>query len=115
MANTKIINVQKGDSFEDVFEYFQGTEAEDVIMIFPRGTIFGKNERCLELIGKEAQAKGKTVSVMSSDPVIAKLASQNGLIILGESKPKATLVAKTYANDDDVAISNSEDEPSSLD
>jgi hypothetical protein len=88
MANTKIINVQKGDSFDEVFDAFKNTSAEDVIFIFPKGSRVAKKEKHFELLSAQAQKFDKTVSIMSADSVVVSLAAAHGLQILGDNKPK---------------------------
>lgn len=88
MAGTKIINVQKNDSFEDVFEAFRNAEAREVIFIFPKGSPFSKQASYFESIKQEADGSGKTINVMSGDPVIVHLASQYGWGVLQSPTPK---------------------------
>lgn len=80
--STKIINVLKGDSFNDVFDLFRGIEAKEVIFIFPKGSRFAKQEHHFKTIKKEADQSGKLVSVMTADPVVAQYAANNGISIL---------------------------------
>ncbi len=87
MSSTKIINVLKNDSFEDVFSYFKNIEAEDVIFIFPKGSRFAKQEQYLEAIKREADVSGKRISVMTRDPVIIRLATDHGMDILESNEP----------------------------
>lgn len=82
MPGTKILNVQKSDSVEEVLDAFTKAEADEVIFIFPRGTVFARDAVHFETIKGEAQRSGKLVNIMTSDPVIAHLASQQGLGLL---------------------------------
>ncbi len=93
MAGTKILNVQKSDSFDEVFDAFKQAEAQEVIFIFPKGSVFAQDASYFETIKKESEATGKTVNVMSSDPLIAHLATQNGLGVLQNPAPKTRRVA----------------------
>ncbi len=93
MPGTKIINVQKNDSFDEVFDAFKTTEAKEVIFIFPRGTVFGKDTGHFDTIKQEAEASGKLVNVMTTDPVIAHVAAQYGLGILQNPAPRRRAVA----------------------
>ena len=82
MPTTKIINVSKNDDFEDVFDLFKNTDAEDVILIFPKGSRFVKQEQYFEAIKEKADSSGKRVSVMSADPLVARFALKYGFDIL---------------------------------
>jgi hypothetical protein len=84
MPAIKIINVSKTDEFEEVFDLFKGTDAEEVIFIFPKGSRFTKQEQYFEEIRKEADYSGKQVSIMTADPLIVHFASKYGFEILGE-------------------------------
>ncbi len=87
MPATKIINVSKGDDFEEVFDLFKNTDAEDVILIFPKGSRFVKQEQYFEAIKEEADSSGKSVSVMSADPMVAQFASKYGFDVLEKRSP----------------------------
>ncbi len=87
MPATKIINVSKGDDFEDVFDLFKNTDAEDVIFIFPKGSRFVKQEQYFEAIKEEADSSGKNVSVMSADPAVIGFASKCGFDVLEKRSP----------------------------
>jgi hypothetical protein len=82
MSATKIINVLKNDSFEDVFDVFKNADAEEVILIFPKGSKFAKQGQYFEAIKTEADASDKKVSVMTSDLAVLKFASDAGLSLL---------------------------------
>ncbi len=94
MGNTKIINVLKTDTFEEVFQDFQGTDAQEVIFIFPKGSKFNKNSNYFNLLSKEADSTDKTISVMSNDPIIAEFAGEHGINVL---TPKARVARKAPA------------------
>jgi hypothetical protein len=87
MPVTKIINVSKSDEFEEVFDLFKSTDADEVILIFPKGSRLAKQEQYFEAIKKEADSAGRKVSIMTTDPLIARLASQNDFDILENSSP----------------------------
>ena len=88
MPGIKILNIQKNDTFDKVFDTFKETDAQEVIFIFPRGTVFAKNAGYLQSIGDEAKKIGKTISVMSADPVIEQLATSNGIKLLQNPAPR---------------------------
>ncbi len=87
MPATKIINVSKSDDFEEVFDLFKNTDAEDVILIFPKGSRFVKQERYFEAIKEEADSSGKSVSVMSADPLVAQFALKYSFDVLEKRSP----------------------------
>mgnify|MGYP001577569765 CR=1 FL=1 len=64
MASTKIINVSKSDSFEDIFEVFKNTAGDEIILIFPRGSKLAKASDYLESLKTEADASGKKRKVL---------------------------------------------------
>jgi hypothetical protein len=97
MADTKIINVLKNDSFEEVFRDFQNTDAEEVIFMFPKGSKFKKNEQYFEILAKEASNSGKSVSVMTSDPAIAEFAINSGMQVVEEKAKNKRGRASTKA------------------
>ncbi|OGN27798.1 MAG: hypothetical protein A3A33_00485 [Candidatus Yanofskybacteria bacterium RIFCSPLOWO2_01_FULL_49_25] len=82
MASTKIIHVQKNDSFDEVFDLFKVAQAQEVIFIFPRGTMFGRDDGYFKAIKDEADQSGKLVSVMTTDPIVAKLTASYGFSLL---------------------------------
>lgn len=96
--STKIINVLKSDTFEEVFELFKTADAEEVIFIFPKGSRFTKHGQYFEAISLEAERTGKHVSVMSTDPAITRFASDNELEVLTSppTTKRVTELASTF-------------------
>jgi len=92
MPKTKIINVQKGDNFEDVFGAFKKTDAQDIIFIFPKTSKFTSNSEYFEEIKQEADQSGKSVSIMTADPILGRLAANYGFDLMskGQSGAKPT-------------------------
>lgn len=101
MPATKIINVSKSDDFEDVFDLFKNTDAEDVILIFPKGSRFVKQEQYFEAIKEEADSSGKQVSIMSADPLVAQFALKYGFDVL-ESQSAAGFKKQRPAKNEEV-------------
>jgi len=97
MALTKIINVSKSDDFEDVFDLFKNTDAEDVIFIFPKGSRFVKQERYFEAIKEEADSSGKSISIMSADPAVIEFASKYGFDVLEKRSPHTQSLSPHYS------------------
>lgn len=79
---TKIINVQRNDTFEEVFDVFKNASADEIIFIFPRGSRFGRDNGYFETIKKEASVTGKLISIMTTDPLVTKLAETYGFSLL---------------------------------
>ncbi len=103
MAATKIINVSKNDTFDEVFDLFKNTEAEEVIFIFPKGSKFAKQEQYFEAISAETESSGKQVSIMTSDSAIIDFASRNGLAVLqkeGRARPRKQEASSIEETDD---------------
>lgn len=102
MPSTKIINVLRNDTFEDVFNSFLETQAKEVIFIMPRGSRLIRNSRYFETIKDEADNSGKLISIMTSDPIISEYAERFGITLLSqESKKKASLVNTEQSEQDD--------------
>lgn len=95
MGATKIINVSKSDSFDEVFDLFKNTSAEEVIFIFPKNSKFSKQESYFGLLKKEADKAGKTISVMAEDRTIADFAHNYGIALLAGPKPAPALLRET--------------------
>lgn len=88
MGSTKIIHVLKNDNFDEVFDLFKNTEAEEIIFIFPKGSRFAKQGQYFEAIKREADIKTCKISIMTADPVIADYASQYDIELLQTPKPQ---------------------------
>ena len=110
MPATKIINVSKSDDFEEVFDLFKNTDAEDVILIFPKGSRFAKQEQYFEVIREEADSSGKSVSVMSTDPAVVGFASRYGFDVLEKRSPhtQTLSVGASPARSEDIRPSSVE-------
>ncbi len=116
MASTKIINVSKSDSFEDIFEVFKNTAGDEIILIFPRGSKLAKASDYLESLKTEADASGKKISILTTDPIIAGYAEDIAIPLLSPvvSKPRISSALFTdkgsasYANDDEMVASPEE-------
>lgn len=93
MPGTKILNVQRNDSFDEVFDAFKQSDAHEVIFIFPRGSAFGGNAGFFTAVQAETARTGKTVNFMTADPIIADLASAHGFGILSAAPRRKKVVA----------------------
>lgn len=90
VASTKIINIQKGDSFDEVFNLLKNADAQEVIFIFPKGSQIAQQENNFRLLQEETEKTGQTISVMTSDPAAAELAARHGMAIIPGMEPKIT-------------------------
>ena len=88
MPGTKILNIQKNDSFEEVFDAFQKADAQEVIFIFPKGSVFARDEGYFDTMKAEAERTGKTINVMTTDPIVAQLAVSRKVGVLQNPAPR---------------------------
>ena len=88
MPGTKIINIQKSDSFEEIERIFSTAEATEVIFIFPRGTIFANQPVYFEQLKKTADQLGKKISIVTSDHFLVQTAAAQGITILQGPSPR---------------------------
>jgi len=91
MTATKIINVVKDDSFEEIFDLFKNTAAEEVIFILPKKNKVFNSEDQFQQIKAEADQQGKKISLMSANADINSMAQQYDFEILQNksSSPRA--------------------------
>lgn len=102
MGSTRIINVQKNDSFDDVFDFFRNIDAKEIIFIFPKGSKIAKHRGHLQLLKEEAEKTGKLVSIMTSDPEVIRQASDFGIQLLNSRTSSLTSrPAKHFSDNDD--------------
>lgn len=90
VASTKIINIQKDDSFDEIFDLLKNADAQEVIFIFPKGSQIAQQENNFRLLQEETEKTGQTISVMTSDPAAAELAARYGMAIIPGMEPKIT-------------------------
>ena len=86
MATTKIVNISKSDSFEEVFGEVQKADAKEVILIIPRGSKLAKQSGYFEAFQKEADSSAKLISIMTEDPKVEEFAETHGLHLLATPK-----------------------------
>src|SRR3989344_3972881 len=72
MADTKIINIQKDDAFEEVFNEFERAEASEVIFIMPKSSKFARREEHFAALEEELEVEDKD----SDDDVAIPLSVQ---------------------------------------
>ncbi|MFH1769598.1 MAG: hypothetical protein ABH833_02935 [Parcubacteria group bacterium] len=102
MPNTKIINVQKGDTFDEIFDLFQSSDAQEVIFLFPKGTAFATRAAYFKALSAESLELNKKISIMSQDPAIVRLAMECDFNILEEKKPARTILTSDEKFEDDL-------------
>lgn len=86
MGATKIINVLKEDSFEEIFELFQGASADDIIFVLPKRAKIFSHPSHFSILARESEKLGKSVSIMSPNAQVNELAEKSGFAVLGGSK-----------------------------
>ena len=87
MAATKIINVLKDDSFEELLDIFRDASAQEIIFVLPKKSKAFQAEGHFVILQKEAQIGKKAVSFLCSNPDVNALAKQYKFDIL---MPKQT-------------------------
>lgn len=110
MPTTKIINVLRNDTFEDVFNSFLDTQAKEVIFIMPRGSRLIRNSKYFEMIKDEAETNGKLISIMTSDPIISEYAENLGINLLNKDQGRSKSKHITQEEDSKEGIEESFDE-----
>jgi hypothetical protein len=82
MTETKIINVAKEDSVDEVLDFFKNSPASEVIFIFPKGSRFSKSPAYLTAIKEEAAEAGKKISIMTGDQQLLQFAEELSIPLL---------------------------------
>lgn len=87
MPSTKIINVLKDDSFDEILELFKETPAPEVIFVLPKkGKLFSKEQHFV-VLASHAEVLGKKILLLCSNPDINAMGRQYGFSILAGKKP----------------------------
>src|SRR3989344_7824980 len=84
MGSTKIINVLKNDKFEDVFDAFKKTEAEEVIFIFPKNSHLAKKENNFALLANKTEEGQKQITIMTADQNLESYADKYGFRFMAQ-------------------------------
>ena len=87
MSSTKIINVLKDDSFQEILGLFKATSAEEVIFVLPKSARAFKKEEHFASLRDEAKGIGKSVSFLCSSPELNDLAKKYKFDILLARSP----------------------------
>src|SRR3989344_2802167 len=96
MADTKIINIQKDDAFEEVFNEFERAEASEVIFIMPKSSKFARREEHFAALADAAASTERTITIITDDDAEP---NDEELAALEEE-----LEVEDKDSDDDVAI-----------
>ena len=106
---TKIINVLKDDSFEDILDIFNEASANEVIFVLPKKHLALAEESHFVELAQAAEETGKSVLILASSPTVNSLALKYKLGILTNEKNnkpskvvKATKAVAVVKEDDEV-------------
>ena len=102
MSSTKIINVLKDDSFQEILDIFKNTSAEEVIFVLPKSAKAFKKEEHFVLLRTEAKKLGKSVSFLCSNPEINDLAKKYKFDVLLARSPVSRKSVSQSVNSIDV-------------
>lgn len=107
MGATKIINILKDDTFEEIFSIFENATADEVIFVLPKKSKAFSKEAHFASLAKTAKGSGKRISLLSSNAqAVAMGRAYNFDVLLNEatsapkkkSKAKAELVTLRKAD-----------------
>ncbi len=102
MPSTKIINVLRDDSFEEIISIFKETPAKEVIFVLPKNCKAFKKEGDFATLSQEALNQEKSVSLLCSNPKINQLAEKYNFDVL---------LAKTGEEESNISTVNQYEEP----
>ena len=95
MGATKIINVLKDDSLEELLDIVKDTNASEVVFVLPKQTKAFKSEGHFVVLADEAKDLSKSISFLCSNPEVNKLAKKYKFDVLStkteSSKPKISI------------------------
>src|SRR3989344_7213959 len=90
MPATKIINVLKDDTYDEILSLFITAPADEVVFVLPKKSkVFGK-EAHFASFSEESKKLDKKISVMCSSPEVNQLASRFGFGVIGNKQAKTT-------------------------
>ena len=102
MGSTKIINVLKSDSFEDILAEFRKTEAEEVIFILPKNSKITRDEGHFVTLAAEMQSSQKKVTLMTADESVKSFAPKYGFRLLADQDDDETQETEEETIDKDL-------------
>ncbi len=94
MSSTKIINVLKDDSFQEIMDLFKSTSADEVIFVLPKSAKAFKKEDQFASLKEESKTLGKSVSFLCSNPDLNDLAKKYKFDVLLARSPVTKKVSK---------------------
>jgi len=97
VSSTKIINVLKDDSFQEILDLFKGTSAEEVIFVLPKSARAFKKEEHFASLRDESKNLGKAVSFLCSSPEVNDLAKKYkfDVLLARSSAPRKSVSHRT--------------------
>lgn len=109
MASTKIVNISKTDTFEEVFGEVQKADAKEVILIIPRGSKLARQAGYFEAFSKEAESSAKLISIMTEDPKVEEYAHANDIHVLANPKKAIKKISTIKFHTPAVQLAKDED------
>ncbi len=97
MASTKIINVLKDDTLDELLGLFSATEAQEVIFVLPKRGKFLSKEDHFQALADAAKEKDKIVSILCSNPDTNQRAGKFGFQVLQQKEVKTSKTKTTTA------------------
>lgn len=94
MSSTKIINVLKDDSFQEIIDLFKATPAEEVIFVLPKRSRAFQKEDHFAALRAEAKGLNKAVSFLCSSPELNEMAKKHHFDVLLARAPAPRKTAK---------------------
>ncbi|MBP9822060.1 MAG: hypothetical protein KBC81_01270 [Candidatus Pacebacteria bacterium] len=93
MSSTKIINVLKDDSFQEIMDLFKATSADEVIFVLPKSAKAFKKEDHFASLKDECRTLGKSVSFLCSSPELNEMAKKYKFDVLLARAPVSKKVS----------------------
>ncbi len=100
MSSTKIINVSRDDTFEEIFNLFASAPADEVIFVLPKTAKAFSKDVHFSRVAKAAEDAGKRVSVMTANAAVVAMARAYRFDIIANAAaaPKKRAAAEPIAN-----------------
>ncbi len=113
MGSTKIINVSRDDSFEEIFKLFSESQASEVIFVLPKRTKAFSKDTHFSKIALAAKGAKRKIALMTSNPQVTAMGRAYKFDVIASEPnkavepvapiPHAQLAVKSpiYSTDDD--------------
>lgn len=98
MSTTKIINVLKSDSLEEILDALKVTSAKEVIFVLPKKSKAFSTDRDFKALSDEASRSSKSISLLCSNHEVNQRAREYGFDVLMEGQGKIDAVNQ-YSED----------------